>query len=392
MRTPLPDATGVYGRRGARNSAATDGRRGGVGAVVGDQRRDQGADRRRSGGSRPGAAPRTVRRGTASGIDGAYRRIAADSGHDRAEPPVVAGAATNVCVVLLDSLNRHLLGSYGGTEFATPNLDRFAQRARDPLHPPRDRARCRACRRATTSSSARSTSCGSRGDRSSCGSSRSPGCSAASGRHDDARHRPSAPVRDRRRELPRRLLGLGLRARPRGRRCGGPIPIRRGWARRRCRRAPPAGSTSALLGRRPDHPRLRPVAHVLPGRGGLPRTAGHDARRRGSSPTPRRSTTGGSCSSTSSTRTSRSTRPHPGSAATTTSRGRGAADLAAVRRRRHRARPAHRTRGPAHPRELRQQAVDDRRLVRPDPRRVRRARPVGGHGADRVHRPRALPR
>lgn len=37
---------------------------------------------------------------------------------------------TNVVVVLLDSLNRHMLGSYGGTEFATPNLDRFAaQRA-----------------------------------------------------------------------------------------------------------------------------------------------------------------------------------------------------------------------------------------------------------------------
>jgi len=32
-------------------------------------------------------------------------------------------------VVLLDSLNRHLLGCYGGTEFETPNLDRFAQRA-----------------------------------------------------------------------------------------------------------------------------------------------------------------------------------------------------------------------------------------------------------------------
>ncbi len=29
-------------------------------------------------------------------------------------------------VVLLDSLNRHLLGAYGGTEFETPNLDRFA--------------------------------------------------------------------------------------------------------------------------------------------------------------------------------------------------------------------------------------------------------------------------
>ena len=32
----------------------------------------------------------------------------------------------NVVVVLLDSLNRHLLGAYGGTEFETPNLDRFA--------------------------------------------------------------------------------------------------------------------------------------------------------------------------------------------------------------------------------------------------------------------------
>lgn len=37
---------------------------------------------------------------------------------------------TNVAVVLLDSLNRHHLGCYGGTEFETPNLDRFAaQRA-----------------------------------------------------------------------------------------------------------------------------------------------------------------------------------------------------------------------------------------------------------------------
>lgn len=32
-------------------------------------------------------------------------------------------------VLLLDSLNRHLLGAYGGREFATPNLDRFAARA-----------------------------------------------------------------------------------------------------------------------------------------------------------------------------------------------------------------------------------------------------------------------
>ncbi len=35
----------------------------------------------------------------------------------------------NAVVVLLDSLNRHLLGAYGSREFDTPNLDRFAQRA-----------------------------------------------------------------------------------------------------------------------------------------------------------------------------------------------------------------------------------------------------------------------
>ena len=36
-------------------------------------------------------------------------------------------APRNMVVVLLDSLNRHMLGCYGGTEFATPNLDRFAE-------------------------------------------------------------------------------------------------------------------------------------------------------------------------------------------------------------------------------------------------------------------------
>ena len=32
-------------------------------------------------------------------------------------------------VILLDSLNRHMIGDYGGTEFETPNINRFAQRA-----------------------------------------------------------------------------------------------------------------------------------------------------------------------------------------------------------------------------------------------------------------------
>lgn len=36
---------------------------------------------------------------------------------------------SGVVVILLDSLNRHELGCYGGTEFTTPNLDRFAQRS-----------------------------------------------------------------------------------------------------------------------------------------------------------------------------------------------------------------------------------------------------------------------
>ena len=38
-------------------------------------------------------------------------------------------APRDVVVVLLDSLNRHLLGCYGGSEFDTPNLDRLAARS-----------------------------------------------------------------------------------------------------------------------------------------------------------------------------------------------------------------------------------------------------------------------
>lgn len=47
---------------------------------------------------------------------------------DAPSPP--AGALPrNAVVLLLDSLNRHLIGPYGGREFATPNLDRLAARA-----------------------------------------------------------------------------------------------------------------------------------------------------------------------------------------------------------------------------------------------------------------------
>ena len=41
----------------------------------------------------------------------------------------MAATPKNAVVLLLDSLNRHMLGAYGGTEFETPNLDAFAATA-----------------------------------------------------------------------------------------------------------------------------------------------------------------------------------------------------------------------------------------------------------------------
>lgn len=41
----------------------------------------------------------------------------------------MAATPKNAVVILLDSLNRHMLGAYGGTEFETPNLDAFAETA-----------------------------------------------------------------------------------------------------------------------------------------------------------------------------------------------------------------------------------------------------------------------
>ena len=51
------------------------------------------------------------------------------SGRGPPLPSRGVSAPRDVVVVLLDSLNRHLLGSYGGTEFDTPNLDRLAARS-----------------------------------------------------------------------------------------------------------------------------------------------------------------------------------------------------------------------------------------------------------------------
>ena len=52
--------------------------------------------------------------------------LRAESGRD---PVRVSGRPDNLVVVLLDSLNRHHLGAYGSTEFATPTIDGFAASA-----------------------------------------------------------------------------------------------------------------------------------------------------------------------------------------------------------------------------------------------------------------------
>ena len=52
---------------------------------------------------------------------------AADERPAAAGPADRRGGPRNLVVLLLDSLNRHMLGCYGGAEFATPHLDRFAR-------------------------------------------------------------------------------------------------------------------------------------------------------------------------------------------------------------------------------------------------------------------------
>ena len=51
--------------------------------------------------------------------------------------------------VLFNSLNRHMLGPYGGTRIPTPNFDRLAARSAD-LRQATMSAACPACRRGAT--------------------------------------------------------------------------------------------------------------------------------------------------------------------------------------------------------------------------------------------------
>ena len=145
-------------------------------------------------------------------------------------PDAAPRAPCRAVVILLDSLNRHLLGCYGGREFETPNLDRFARRAVRfdrhyagslPCMPARHDILCGALdflwkpwgsielweepitRRA-----------------------------ARAGRRHDARLRPPAPVRDRRRELPHRLHAPGTTSAATRATRGRRAPTRAGSARR----------------------------------------------------------------------------------------------------------------------------------------------------------------
>ncbi len=164
----------------------------------------------------------------------------------------------NAIVILLDSLNRHMLGAYGGTEFETPNLDRFAAE-RGALHPRTTRARCPACRRVTTSSAARSTSSGGPGARSRSGRTPDHPRAARRRRRHPADQRPSASVRGRRRELPLRLHAPGTTSAATKATPGRRVPIQLG--------------RRAVV--RPRLDALRQLARLVPRRGRLSRAEDH---------------------------------------------------------------------------------------------------------------------
>ena len=288
----------------------------------------------------------------------------------------------DVVVVLLDSLNRHMLGCYGGTEFDTPNLDRLAARSvrftnhhhrfaavhARPSRPARRRARL------PVAAVGLDRDLGRRGH--------AP-AAPRRGHLDDARHRPSAPVRGGRRELPPRLRGLGLPARSRRRSVAHPA---RPVVDRR---------TRAARAGRAVRPRLRHEPHVVSRRSRLPGPEDDDRRgplaRRGAD-APSAAPTSARCwSSTSSTRTSRSTHPEPWASRYDPdwdgprliwppyARNQDESGLT------ERAEPA-----PA--RAVRIEALDDRPLARPHPRRDRSPRRVGHHRLHSLHRPRPLSR
>ena len=291
-------------------------------------------------------------------------------------------APRDVVVVLLDSLNRHLLGCYGGVRVRHTE-PRPAGAPRGEVHEPPDRFAAVHARPARPARGRARLSVATVGfDRDLGGRDHAP---AASGRGhlDDARHRPSAPVRVRRRELPHRFRRLGLPPRPRGRPVAHPA---RSVVDRR---------TRASGARRPARSRLRHQPHLVPRRSRLSRPANDDRRgpmARPGAAQPFEIPANARCwSSTSSIPHEPFDTPEPWAS-------RYDADWEGPRliwppyaRTADEARLTEREgSAPAH--AVRIQALDDRPLARTDPRRDRPTRRVGHHGLHPLHRPRPLSR
>ena len=188
--------------------------------------------------------------------------------------PKTAPHPNNAIVILLDSLNRHMLGAYGGREFATPNLDAFARRAVRfnrhyagslPCMPARHDILCGALDFLWKPWG--SVEIWEDADHRTAARRR---------RRHQLITRSSASVRDRRRELPRRLHRLGLSARPRGRRLEDAARSRRGSARRRSAAGTcPTTTRAAGSAARRTFPARGPCA---PARAGWSGNAGADER------------------------------------------------------------------------------------------------------------------
>ena len=300
------------------------------------------------------------------------------------------GAPRNVVVVLLDSLNRHMLGSYGGTEFATPHLDAFARE--------------RAVR--FTSHVTGSLPC-------------------MPARHDilcgslDFLWRPWGSIEIWEEPITAQLRRAGVttmlvsdhphlfevggenyhtdfsawdytrghegdpwRTYPDPSYIGAPaLPARGGGWFWRDRLGWAEAEDRAY-----DRSR-----HVLPGRGGLPGTA--DDAHRGGLVARRRARRRPLPAVRGRVRPPRAVR-HARALGRALRPGLGgrAAHLAPLRRRRGGPGAPERAGGPAHPGQLRRQAQHDRPLGGRGVRRAQRARPVGQHGGHRVHGPWALSR
>ena len=207
--------------------------------------------------------------------------LTALTGPTRADaPPAPRDRPDNVVVVLLDSLNRHHLGCYGGDEFETPEPRPVRPHAGHPVRPARDRIAAvhagpprHPLRRARLPVEAV-------GVRSSCGRSRSPAPCEQAGVTSmlvtDHPHLFETGGENYHTDFFGWEYLRGHEGDP-WRTC--PDPSWVGTPARPAVRAAGGGSGSSARAGRADGPGLRPGPHLVPGRGGLPRSARRWRRR-----------------------------------------------------------------------------------------------------------------